>query len=543
MLRSRHSWVLRYSVALFASLVALVSTQFLWPYIQPALYPFFLAAVMLSSWFGGLGPGLVATLLAVGFSEYFFLPPVELIAIDWANLGRIIYFAAVATLICILNYREQLARREAEAANQSKDEFLAILSHELRTPLTAITGWVGMLRSGKLDALRTRMALETIERNAILQMQLVEDLLDISRIIRGDLWLDNQPINLVDVIRDTIAMMQPKIEEKQIQLRFHLDTLHKTASVFVLGDAERFEQIMLNLLSNAIKFTPDRGTITVSLRVNRSRVNQSQVSKNYLPQDYPGWDGRRNHHGCSRNRENSKPCQLNDEVWIQVRDTGVGISPEFLPHVFDRFRQADSTNARSYKGLGLGLAIARYLVERQGGRIQAESLGQGQGATFTVKLSLYRLGEHAAPIKTCSEQSLEARLQGLSVLVVDDEVDTRNWLKTVFEMHQARVATAPSVDEALFQLDRAAPDIVISDIAMPGKDGYGLVDQLRQREKQLGRSIPAIALTSHASLTEIEKSRVAGFQHYLTKPVTAEALIAVILQQLEPVQPSRGSAP
>lgn len=695
MLRSRHSWVLRYIAALLASFAALILTQILWHYIQPALYPFFLAAVMLSSWFGGLGPGLVSTLLGVGFSEYFFMPPIESATVNWANLGRVIYFISVAVLICILNarlryaqryaevssiearhnqalllqnqetlrqseeryrllvegvtgyaifmldpsgyilswtigaeqilgyeeaeiigqsvsilfpeealqqglpeqvlrtaeiqgfskdncwhirkdktpfwahcviatlrdesgnlqgfsniiqditarkkaeeernqllQREQLARQEAESANQAKDEFLAILSHELRTPLTAITGWVGMLRSGRLDNVRATLALETIERNAILQMQLVEDLLDISRIIRGDLWLDNQPVDLVKVIREAIEIMQLKIEEKQIQFTSNIDSPDENfsnqqsdqpeqTSALVLGDAERLQQVVLNLLSNAIKFTPKKGAITVNLSIVSHPTSDYTLlmSHNDSNSNHNGWD-------------------LSQDVQLQIKDTGIGIKAEFLPHVFDRFRQADSTNTRSYKGLGLGLTIARYLVERQGGNIQADSLGEGQGATFTVKFPLLIPTTISNIIDSRLDASPEFGLNGLSILVVDDEVDTRNWLKASFEIHQAQVIAVASVDEAITQLNYFSPDVVVSDIAMPSKDGYTLMDELKQHHNQSGQPIPAIALTAHASLEDLEKSRIAGFQQHLAKPIKTEALIAVIaklLQQRNPV--------
>lgn len=677
MLRGRHSWVLRYGIAAIASLIALLITQALWHRIQPALYPFFLAAVMLSSWFGGLGPGLVSTVCGALLSEHFFLTPDESSGSIWSELGRVSYFASVAVLICILNARlrytqrraeanaleaqcnqalllrsqqtlqqseeryrllvegvtdyaifilnpqgyiqswtfgaerilgyqeaevigqpfsllftkdavqegipekvlreasqgiskenrwhmrkdktcfwahcvitalwdeagnlrgyskimqditarreaeeernqllerEQLARREAESANRAKDEFLAILSHELRTPLTAITGWAEMLRSGKLDSTKTKIALETIERNATLQTQLVEDLLDISRIIRGDLWLDNKPVDLVEVIQEAIEIVQPRLEEKHIHFDFKVDlplkysiendnTQLKLTPALVRGDFERLQQIVLNLLSNAIKFTPEKRKIVVSLSVIDS------PSLNHKPFS--------NHVDISKGRA----------VQIQIKDTGIGIQKEFLPHVFDRFRQADSTNTRPYKGLGLGLAIARYLVERQEGTIEADSPGIERGATFTVKLPLLEQVEESARLISYSNMSFDIKLDGLSVLIVDDEEDTRTWLANLFEMQRARVVSVSSVDEAIKYLDQLSPDIVISDIAMPGKDGYALIKELKQYEQLTQRSIPAIALTAHASLKDIEEARAAGFRQHLAKPIKAEDLIAVI---------------
>lgn len=537
MLKLRHSWVLRYSIAVFVTFVALVLTRSLWYYIQPALYPFLLAAVMLSSWFGGLGPGLVSTVLGAGLGKYFFLIPPGAGETNWAHLGRISYFISVAVLICTLNarlryvqrsvevafQREQMARQDAEAANRAKDEFLAVLSHELRTPLTAITGWVGMLRSGKLDENRTTVALETIERNSVLQLQLVEDLLDISRIVRGDLWLDSQPVNLVEVIQDATEVVQPQIEEKQLQFTLKINSIARKdldqridqpepTSMLVLGDAERLQQIILNLLSNAIKFTPEFGRIEVSL----TTVNQSL--KNY------------------RTERDFDPS-----VQLQIKDTGIGIPSDFLPHVFDRFRQADSTNTRSYKGLGLGLAIARYLVERQGGTIQAESLGADQGATFTVKFPLWvpQDESHASLPSPLNEPS-DLRLSGLSVLVVDDELDTQIWLKNVFELRQFQAIAVGSVDDAIAQFTHFSPDIVISDIAMPVKDGYALMSELKQYERQSGRSIPAIAVTAHASSDDIQKSLQAGFRQHLAKPINADDLVAAVVKLLEQHHPTRG---
>lgn len=677
MLRGRHSGILRYGVAAIASLIALFLTQALWHRIQPALYPFFLAAVMLSSWFGGLGPGIVSTIFGALLSEHFFLTPNESSGSIWSGLGRVSYFASVAVLICVLNARlrytqkraeanarevqcnqtlllqsqktlqqseeryrlliegvtdyaifilnpqgciqswtigaerilgyqevevigqpfsllftedaiqqgipekvlreasqgvskenrwhirkdktcfwahcvitalwdeagnlrgyskimqditarkeaeeernqllerEQLARLEAESANQAKDEFLAILSHELRTPLTAITGWVEMLRSGKLDSTKTKIALETIERNATLQTQLVEDLLDISRIIRGDLWLDNKPIDLVEVIQEAIEIVQPQIEEKHIRFDSRVDLLIKSSvdeddsqlkltSAFVMGDSERLQQIVLNLLSNSIKFTPERGEVIINLSV----VNSRNLN-----------------HESSNSRVDTSARHV---VQLQIKDTGIGIQGDFLPHVFDRFRQADSTNTRSYKGLGLGLAIARYLVERQGGTIEADSPGVGQGATFTVKLPLLEQVGESDRLISYSDVSLSMKLDGLSVLIVDDEADTRTWLTNLFEMQRARVLSVSSVDEAIKYLDQLSPDIVISDIAMPGKDGYALIRELKQYERLSQRSIPAIALTAHASLKDIEEARAAGFRQHLAKPIKTEDLIDVI---------------
>jgi CheY-like chemotaxis protein len=274
-----------------------------------------------------------------------------------------------------------------------------------------------------------------------------------------------------------------------------------------------------------MKFTSEGGKIAVNL----SLVNQSLSSGSAINNDV-----------ISSNRISN----LSHHVQLQVKDTGIGIKAEFLPHVFDRFRQADSTNTRSYKGLGLGLAIARYLVEQQGGTIQADSLGEGQGATFTVKLPLLSPNEDSHdPIASRLDVSPELRLNGLSVLVIDDEADTRIWLAAVFEMQGAQVITAGSVDEAVAELDHFSPDLVVSDIAMPDKDGYALMGELKQHERRSRKAIPAIALTAHASLQDIEKALTAGFRQHLAKPIRAEALIAVAVRLLEQRKPLRGNQP
>jgi PAS domain S-box-containing protein len=488
----------RYSVAVIAVIIAFILTRLIWWLIQPHLYPLFLAAVMVSSWYGGMGAGLFATAFAAVLCVYFFVTPLYSLVASRGSMVGLLQFAIVALLISSLNAtlrstqrraerhalqaqhnydrlcqsedryrlllegvrdyaifmldangyiaswnvgaerilgyreaeiigqpflrlftseavdrgvpqrvletaiekgfsrenrwhvrkdgtqfwahcsiaplreeegnlrgfsqivqdlterkqaeeeREQLligeraARAEAEAANRAKDDFLAVVSHELRTSITAIVGWAGMLRAGMLDEARAALAIETIERNAKMQMQLIEDLLDISRIVRGELSLNFGKVDLVSAIAAAIEVVQPVADAKAIQLESMLDT--SVGSIW--GDSDRLQQVVLNLLSNAIKFTPPGGRVQVRLSAN----------DNYAQ--------------------------------IQVTDTGVGIDADFLPHVFDRFRQADSTSARSNKGLGLGLAIARYLVELHGGTIEAESLGRGQGSTFTVRLPL-----------------------------------------------------------------------------------------------------------------------------------------------------------
>jgi PAS domain S-box-containing protein len=671
MLNLTRSALQRYSIAVLAVVVALLLTQLLWWWlIKPtSIYPLFFAAVMVSSWYGGIGPGLLSTALAALACDYFFISPVYALGVSWSNnLVGLVQFVLVSVLIGSLNAalrssqrraetnaqqaqrhlerlrqtqeglrqseeryrllvegvtdyaifmmdlnghiiswntgaerilgyqeveiigqpfsrifskeaiehgvpeqalrtavaqgwardnrwhvrkdgsqfwahcfitplrdeagnqrgfskimqditqrkraeseRDQLLRREqaaravseaalsaAEAANRSKDEFLAMLSHELRTPLTAIIGWAGILHAGKLDEEKTALALETIERNANLQMQLIEDLLDISRIVRGDLPLSFRLVKPIQVITAAIDAVQPSADTKAIQLESVLEPSDNQ----VWGDPERLQQVVWNLLSNAIKFTPSGGRVEVRLEY------------------------------------------VDSQVQIAVSDTGKGISADFLPYVFDRFRQADSTSTRVHKGLGLGLAIARHLVELHGGTIQAESQGSGQGATFTVKLPLRDVRSLETSLE--SEQShvhptigdgvpLDSppTLNGLRVLVVDDEADVRKFVSTVLEECGAEVTAVGSVEEALAALQHLKPDVLVSDIGMPGEDGYALIRKVRELEADIGGGIPAVALTGYARVEDHREALSAGFQLHVAKPVRPAELIAVVASLAE----------
>ncbi|MEH1807133.1 ATP-binding response regulator [Nostoc sp.] len=392
----------------------------------------------------------------------------------------------------------EAAQSAAEAANRSKDEFLAIVSHELRTPMTAIIGWAGMLQTGALDEAKVTLALEIIERNANLQMQLIEDLLDISRIVRGELSLSIDLVDLVEVITDAIEVVQSLADAKSIQIETILDTSIEKIS----GDSDRLQQVVLNLLTNAIKFTPNEGRIKV------------QLSKE-----------------VGSGEEFSQPSILN-YVQIQVRDTGKGISADFLPHVFERFCQADSSHTRSDKGLGLGLAIARHVVELHGGTIQAQSQGIGQGATFTVKLPISEesTGESLSSSSSSSPLSPSSPnpLTNLRVLVVDDEADVRQWITVVLEECGAKVSTFSSTEQGLKALEELHPDVLISDIGMPGEDGYALMRKIREIEAERGGRIPAVALTGYARVEDYKEALAAGFQLHVAKPVRAAELIAVV---------------
>lgn len=403
---------------------------------------------------------------------------------------------------------EQAARASAESANRSKDEFLAVLSHELRTPLTAILGWAGMLQAGKLDEARATLAIETIERNAGLQMQLIEDLLDISRIIRGEISLSFGLVDLVGAIAAAIGVVQPAADAKAIQLESVLD-----ASVAeIWGDSDRLQQVVWNLLSNAIKFTPSGGRVEVRLSVVSGRFQQT-------PGGIAGGDV------CATRATNY--------AQIQVRDTGKGISADFLPYVFERFCQADSKSTRSHKGLGLGMAIARHLVELHGGTIQAESPGIGLGATFTVKLPLHQGSRGAGGDREVGRELLPISpspltLQGLQVLVVDDDADTREWLITVLQECGAQVIALGSVEEVLETLEHLKPDVLLSDIGMSGEDGYALIRKVRELEPDRGGCIPAAALTAYASIGDYREALAAGFQLHVAKPIRAAELVAVV---------------
>ncbi|MCC5660202.1 response regulator [Nostoc sp. XA010] len=395
--------------------------------------------------------------------------------------------------------REQTARAEAEAANRMKDEFLAVLSHELRTPLTSMLGWSKILRSKKLDEKATSRALEAIERNAISQMQLIEDILDVSRIIRGQLRLNVSAVNLLTVTEAALEAVRPLAEPKDIKLNTVLDT--SVGSVY--GDPARLQQVVWNLLTNAIKFTPKGGRVDVNLSVVYSE--EQETTHKYAQ--------------------------------IQVIDTGIGISSEFLPKVFERFRQADSTTTRSHNGLGLGLAIVRHLVELHKGKISAESAGTGEGATFTVRLPLLQdnrtsrasreaTGEIFSPVASTP-------LSGLRVLVVDDEADTRNFLSFMFEEYGAIATAVASVDEALAVIEQAKPDILISDIGMSQQDGYTLIRKLRSLEPEKGGRIPAIALTAYTREEDRLEALSAGFQQHLSKPIDPTKLIAMVADVLK----------
>lgn len=429
--------------------------------------------------------------------------------------------------------REQAARAEAEAANRMKDEFLAIVSHELRTPLNSILGWSQLLLTRKFDRSSTLRALETIARNARSQAQLIEDLLDISKIIRGKLRLCMQPVNAIELIKIVLETVRPQAEAKAIELKTLLDE----NAQMVCGDPERLQQIIWNLLSNAIKFTPNEGKVEIRLSVEGSmpEVSGDLEDPSLVPQaSNPG----------------SFAC-------IQVIDNGIGIAPDFLPYVFDRFRQADSSSTRSYGGLGLGLTIVSHLVDLHGGKIEACSEGEGKGATFTVKIPLLeRAGKdrkdkeeeelggqvslspnpsthnklYSSELTLPSNPPPKAFLDGVQVLVVEDNNDTRDLVKMILQQSGAQVTDVASVAEAMEFLERSSCHLMVSDIGMPEEDGYQLIRKVRDFEQQQGRKIPAIALTAYTRAEERIKALTAGFQLHVSKPVEPTKLLTAVAQ-------------
>lgn len=411
--------------------------------------------------------------------------------------------------------REQASRESAEVANRIKDEFLAVLSHELRSPLNPIMGWVQLLRRGKLDKFKTRYALETIERNAKLQTQLIEDLLDVSRILRGKMMLNVSPVNLVTTIEAALEIVRLSAEAKQIQIRLDRGTKESV----VIGDATRLQQIIWNLLSNAIKFTPDGGLVEVRLEEIQEGREDGEVRgdgevKSSLPSLSPS----------SSSSPSSSPSPTYAQITIS--DTGKGISPEFLPYVFDYFRQEDGKTTRQFGGLGLGLAIVHHLTELHGGTVKADSPGEGLGSTFTVKLPLATTQQ---TLQSTPKVNDLTQLRGLRLLVVDDEADARELAEFILEQQGAQVKVAASAIEALEVLDQFQPDVLISDIGMPDMDGYALMQHIRQRSPNSGGEIPAIALTAYAGEINQQQAIAAGFQLHLAKPVEPETLLQAIV--------------
>jgi signal transduction histidine kinase/CheY-like chemotaxis protein len=398
--------------------------------------------------------------------------------------------AANLTAVAIENAQllalESQARAEAEESNRLKDDFLATVSHELRTPLTAILGWARMLDS-PLPQPQFMRAIQTIQRNAKAQAELIDDILDVSRIVTGNLYLNLEPTDLTQIVEAAINVVRPTAETKHIQVK----TDFADQPTLVSGDAHRLQQVVWNLLSNAVKFTPQGGHVHVSTR------------------------------------------HLGAYVHLEIVDNGQGISAEFLPHVFERFRQADSSTTRKHGGLGLGLAIVRHLVEIHGGTVQAESDGEGKGATLKVILPLLADDQSVTTDDDAraSSETLKPRpteLQGIHVLLVDDDAGAREVISAALNQHHARVTAVASAREALQVIRRTPPDVLVSDIAMPIEDGYDLIEQVQELEANNGKTIPAVAITAYARVEDRRKALAAGFQSYLAKPIEPADLIEVV---------------
>lgn len=380
--------------------------------------------------------------------------------------------------------REQATRADAEAANRIKDEFLATLSHELRTPLTPILGWSRLLQTNKLSETMLQEVLAKIEQHAKRQVQLVDDLLDLSRIVQGKLTLNLTSVTLVAPITAALETVRLAAEAKSIRIK----TMLESTVGQIMGDAGRLQQVMWNLLSNAIKFTPEGGCIMVELE------------------------------------------RVDHYAQIVVSDTGQGIHPDFLPFVFDRFRQEDSSITRRFGGLGLGLAISRQIVEAHGGTITVESLGVGKGTTFTVKLPLLTNFQKTNPDSEILQLNLN--LSSVKVLVVEDDLGTREFVAFVLEQYQADVTAVKSAVEALEALAQSKPDILVLDIGMPDMDGYTLIRQIRARSPEQGGQIPAIALTAYAGEHDQQQALAAGFQMHIPKPIEPDELVIAVVNQL-----------
>jgi signal transduction histidine kinase/ActR/RegA family two-component response regulator len=529
------SGVRRYALAVACAAAATLIRVLLVPVIGLEV-PFilFFPALLLSSWLGGLGPGALTTSLLTLAAWFFFMPPAWsfrlqswrdafllalffLIGLAMSGVAGALHRSRRRTELALHEVEEResaLARtsaearqseeareslldgmeqalRQAEEASRSKDEFLATVSHELRTPLNSVMGWAELLLMAREDGEKLERGLRAIVRNAQLQKQLIEDLLDVSRIISGKMRLEVRPLEPAPVIEAALEAVRPAADAKQIRLRTLLDPQAGP----VAGDPNRLQQVAWNLLSNAIKFTPKGGLVEVRLQRAQSQVE------------------------------------------VLVTDSGIGIAPEFLPHVFDRFRQLDSSTTRAHGGLGLGLAIVRHLVELHGGTVEARSAGEGHGSMFVVRLPLALSlladdsGEHHIDPRTDAARlgsDPELDLTGIRVLVVDDEADARETLVEILRRARAEVLAVASADAALEALESFRPDVLLSDIAMPERDGYSLIQQVRQLPAERGGGVPAVAVTAFARGEDRHRSLLAGFQSHLTKPIAMGELVTVV---------------
>jgi signal transduction histidine kinase/ActR/RegA family two-component response regulator len=495
--------VVRYGLAAAAYALLLLSTVLVRQLTGYRVDPTALVIILLiaSSWYLGRGPGLLVAGLFEATLVYFSPRPLTSVLITF---NRLILFTSVVLFASSrrraerereqLLARERAARAEAEEASRLKDEFLATVSHELRTPLTSILGWASMITGGEVKGETARHALEVIERNARAQAGIVDDILDVSRVITGKFHIETRPVDLGAVVRAVVRALQPAAEAKRIELSVETGGSEALA---VTGDPDRLQQVVWNLLSNAIKFTPEGGRVEVSLGRSGSHAE------------------------------------------LGIADTGIGISEDFLPHVFERFRQADSSATRRHGGLGLGLAIVRHLVELHGGAVTAESAGEGRGTTFTVRLpaphstALPAAGEAAEAVAAKELQGAAAHtavLTGLRVLVVDDEPDTLEVICSALNSRGAVVRQASSSGEALATLAGWTPDVLISDLAMPGEDGFALINRVRAMGPGRGGDVPAAALTAYVREEDRRRAIAAGFQTHIVKPVDPAALAGAVAE-------------
>jgi PAS domain S-box-containing protein len=401
---------------------------------------------------------------------------------DRSPRGALLGWVATATDI----ESQKDAQSRAEDANRTKDEFLATISHELRTPLNAIYGWTRMLRKGEVSREQMDRALQTIERNTRAQIKLVEDLLDVSRIVAGKLTLDLRNLTATDVVRAAVDAMMPTALAKRVELH----ALYDPTPSRISGDPNRLQQVVWNLVANAIKFTPAGGHVEVVVG------------------------------------------PVGDHVEIEVNDTGHGIAPEFLPHVFDAFRQADGSPTRAHGGLGLGLAIVKHIVELHQGSVDVHSEGYGRGARFVVRLPQLAPAQAEAPIEWPSRSTGSFRpihhLAEVRILIVDDDLDSRDMLATVFQQYGALVDLAASANEALAQIESHPPDVLLSDVGMPGEDGHSLIKRIRAQERETKTFLPAIALTGYATADDSARALAAGFQLHIAKPIDPAELLLLV---------------
>jgi signal transduction histidine kinase/ActR/RegA family two-component response regulator len=453
----------------------------------------FTPAVMVAAWYGGMGPAILATGAGAILGNHFFLRTIGEPGLD--QWDRVALFLLVGGLLISLMtvlrasrrrladslWREQKARAEAEAANQTKDDFISLISHELQTPVSVVQGWTTAIRKRQLHGDALDVALDAIERNVQVQSRLVQDLLDRSRIVSGRLRLEPQIVSLSEILRAAVEHMRPTFNHKHQQLT----TAIRVTQSPISADPVRLQQVFTNLLSNATKFTPPGGHIAVEAS-----------------------------------------CTASTAV-ATIKDDGVGISPEFLPHLFDGFQQDPRTQASSSRGLGLGLSIARHFVERHGGVIRATSEGPGKGATFTVVLPLQP--QQAAVEERRTADVAAGALRSISVLLVEDDEDARTLLTDTLEYYGAHVLAVASASEAAQILEQQRPDVLLSDLRLPGEDGFALIHNLRSRRDPHIAFIPAASITASRLTEDRHHAIAAGYQLHLQKPLDPDELVSAIL--------------